>query len=259
MFTKTLKTLRKSSKLSQEEIAKKLDITRTTYSHLETGNSSPTLEQIEKLSSIFDVNPETFINGIADNGENYDMDIDLKDYTLNILPREILNENIEKFREVLLYLLDQVSGKANFGETVLYKLLYFIDFDYYEKTGKSITGLTYVRNHYGPTPKLKTFGSVVKMMSKRGELDVVETPGFNSNQKKYLPRIAPRLDELNASELDHINEVISRLGDKNAKELTALSHKDTPWLATKHMKPIDYQLAKYRTSETSVKELEDEL
>ena len=36
--------------------------------------------------------------------------------------------------------------------TVLYKLLYFIDFDYYEKFEDQLVGATYIKNHFGPTP-----------------------------------------------------------------------------------------------------------
>lgn len=42
-------------------------------------------------------------------------------------------KKLDKFKEVLLYVLGKVGSKPNVGETVLCKLLYFIDFDYYEK------------------------------------------------------------------------------------------------------------------------------
>ena len=42
-------------------------------------------------------------------------------------------KNFQKFKEVLIYILNSVGAKPNIGETVIYKLLYFIDFDYYEK------------------------------------------------------------------------------------------------------------------------------
>ena len=36
----------------------------------------------------------------------------------------------KKFENVLLYILEKCAGKPNVGETVLYKLLYFSDFNY---------------------------------------------------------------------------------------------------------------------------------
>ena len=65
---------------------------------------------------------------------------------------DVKPENLKKFKEVLLYILSKVGSKPNVGETVLYKLLYFIDFDYYEKFEEQFIGATYIKNHYGPTP-----------------------------------------------------------------------------------------------------------
>lgn len=313
MFAQTLAQLREASGLSQQEVADKLNIARATFSNLESGKRSPTLEQINAISVLFEISPAQLIGA-----ETYQPEIDqlrlahlqnlkhleqvqqnltqdghhltqthtqsqthaqpqahaqpikntrkqshpsktqLQKEANEITPREIVTENPEKLREVLLYVLNKVGAKPNVGETVLYKLLYFIDFDYYEKTGKSITGLTYIRNHFGPTPA-KTFTSVVKAMEKAGVLEVVETKYFNHTQKKYLPVITPRLDNISGDEVGHIDDVLARLSNKTANELTDYSHRDMPWLATKHGQKIDYQFAMYRTTETSVKEPEDEL
>ena len=51
-----------------------------------------------------------------------------------------------------MYVLSKVGSKPNVGESVLYKLLYFIDFNYYEKYEEQLIGATYIKNHYGPTP-----------------------------------------------------------------------------------------------------------
>lgn len=49
-------------------------------------------------------------------------------------------KNVKKFKETLLYLLTRAGGKPNVGETVLCKLLYFIDFDHYEKYEERLVG-----------------------------------------------------------------------------------------------------------------------
>jgi uncharacterized phage-associated protein len=176
-----------------------------------------------------------------------------------IIPRDIdPKTNPEKLREVLLYVLGKVGAKPNVGETVLYKLLYFIDFDYYEKTGQSITGLTYVRNHFGPTPA-RDFASVVQAMKANEELEVAETEYFKNTLKKYLPRISARLQELSASEIKHIDQTLDRLSDKSAKELSDLSHLDTPWRVAKQGEKIKYRFVFYRSDLTAVTEPEDEL
>jgi len=177
----------------------------------------------------------------------------------DVIPREIDPKiNPAKLQSVLLYVLSKVGAKPNVGETVLYKLLYFIDFDYYEKNGRSITGLCYVKNHYGPTPAHE-FALLVRTMREQGELDVVETPYFFHVQKKYLPVKHANLNNLSADEVKHIDAELERLADKSASELSDLSHKDMPWIAAELGKHIDYQLAMYRTDITSAREYSDEL
>jgi transcriptional regulator with XRE-family HTH domain len=257
MFSNTLVHLRKEADMSQQQVADKLKMARATYANLETGKRSPTLEQINSIAALFGVSPSGLVEDKVYSPKQPIKEIKLAESTQDIRPRDVVKAKVETLREILLYVLDKVGAKPNVGETVLYKLLYFIDFDYYEKTGKSITGLTYIRNHHGPTP-MATFGSVVKAMKDAGELEVIDTKYFNYNQKKYLPVKKPRLENVTADELQHVDEVLNRLSDKTASELSSLSHRDMPWLATKENQKIEYQLAMYRTTETTVKEPEDE-
>jgi len=48
-----------------------------------------------------------------------------------------------KLKNLILYILSKCGQKPNMGKILLNKLLYFSDFDYYEKTGDSITGSLY--------------------------------------------------------------------------------------------------------------------
>lgn len=260
-FGETITQLRTNADLSQQEVADKLEMARATYASLEANRRDPSLGEINALARLHQIAPISLIddthinNRVEESVAPYVFDID----DSGITPRDVPTLKAEKLREVLLYLLEKVGAKPNVGETVLYKLLYFIDFDYYEKYGESVTGLTYVRNHYGPTPQLVEFTSIIDSMKLADELEVVETPYFSHKQKKYLPTIKPSLDRLSAKELDHINDEILRLADKSANELSELSHLDVPWLASRDKEVIDYQLAMYRTSATSVREYEDEL
>ncbi len=137
------------------------------------------------------------------------------------------------------------------GETVLYRLLYFIDFDYYEKYEEQLIGATYQRNHFGPTPM--EFHTLVEAMEKNNELVRVARPYFDFEQKKYLPLRAPDLSKLNARELDLINEVLHRLSDMSARQISDYSHKDIPWLTTNDGEVIPYEAVFYRTPEYSVR------
>ena len=159
--------------------------------------------------------------------------------------------NIAKFKEVLLYILSKVGAKPNVGQTVIYKLLYFIDFDFYELYEEQILGLKYIKNTYGPTPT--SFDKIVKQMQKSNELEVIKTKHFSHNQTKYMPVRFADLTELSAKEIKHIDYVLEKYSDKTASELSTISHRDVPWITTKDKCEIPYESVFYRTSETSVR------
>lgn len=258
-FIDTIKRLREEKGASQADVAEAIGIARATYASLEADRRPANLDEINKLAEYYQISPAELISGDASTVSEPVTAYKFAETEEDIVPRDIDPQTKpEKLREVLLYVLEKVGAKPNVGETVLYKLLYFIDFDYYEKTGHSITGLTYVRNHFGPTPAID-FKSVVDGMKASEELEVVETKFFRNTQKKYLPRINVKLEKLSANELQHIDETLNRLSDKTANELTELSHYDTPWRVAKQGEKINYRFVFYRSDLTAVTEPEDEL
>jgi len=260
IFADNIRQLRDNANRSQQEIADAMGIARATYASLEAGRRSPNLDELTKLAKYYQIAPSELIDNLAGIvREEPTVEYQRLNVAQDVQPREIDPKvKPEKLREVLLYVLNKVGAKPNVGETVLYKLLYFIDMDYYEKNERSITGLTYIHNTYGPSP-LGDFRAVVEDMKKHDELEVAETKYFKNNQKKYLPRVAPTLEALSASEVKHIDETLARLSDKNATELSDLAHKDTPWIVARNGKPIDYRDVFYRTPITAVTEPDDEL
>src|SRR5882724_1758220 len=79
----------------------------------------------------------------------------------------------EKLKNLLLYILSRCGGKPNVGETVIYKLLYFIDFDSFEMRSESVTGMQYKKLQFGPVPWQKQYLPVVGAMEEGGELQVI--------------------------------------------------------------------------------------
>lgn len=65
-FSNRLKTLRKQSRLTQKEMAIKLNIQRVTYSHYETGRSQPSIDTLIILATIFDCSID-YLVGISEN------------------------------------------------------------------------------------------------------------------------------------------------------------------------------------------------
>ena len=164
---------------------------------------------------------------------------------------DVPRENMKKFREVLLYILDKVGAKPNVGQTVIYKLLYFIDFDFYELYEEQLIGAKYIKNTYGPTPV--QFAKVIKEMRKRNELEEIKTKHFSHDQIRYIPIRGANLDLLTAKEIKHIDHVLQKHSDKTAAELSNFSHQDVPWITAKNKGTIPYEAVFYRTPVTSVR------
>ena len=164
-------------------------------------------------------------------------------------------KNIEMFKEVLLYILGKVGSKPNIGESVLYKLLYFVDFNYYEKYEEQLIGATYIKNHHGPTPK--EFIKIVEEMQGK-DLVKIQNKYFQYPQTKYIPLKDPDLSKLNARELSVIDNVLNKLADMNASQISEYSHNDVPWITTEDGDVIDYEAVFYRTTPYSVREYSEE-
>jgi len=233
---------RKLSGLSQSEVAKSLGMSRPTYTQLEQGKTKPSEEQRALLASIFGISKETLEKNTKE-----------KIVTSEIKVKEVPKENIERFKQVLLYVVSKVGNRPNIGQTALYKLLYFIDFDYYEKTQKYLIGATYIKNTHGPSPV--SFAKISRDLQSNGQLVEVHSKYFNFDQKKYLVTSEPEVSLLSASELKHIDDELERLASKSARELSELSHIDTPWKVAKDKQVLNYRHVFYRPDETSMTEV----
>jgi len=228
MLPKFIYKMRKKNNLTQEFLANKLGVSRPTYCQIENGERDITVNEAKKLADIFGIQFNDFLKGkeseIIVKFEKEKKSLKDEKIEMRI---SVPHLKKEKFKEVFIYILTKVGGKPNIGETAIYKLLYFIDFDYYEKYEEQLIGATYIKNHFGPTPV--EFKKIVDEMVENNEVKKVNIKYFNYDQKKYLALREPDLSKLkDARELQHIDEVLARLGDKNGNELSNYSHDDVP-------------------------------
>jgi transcriptional regulator with XRE-family HTH domain len=245
-----IKALRGELGVSQEQLAAKLGISRVTLSQIENGERKVTADDLRTLSRVLNVSSDqlldlaTPVEVVLAAGRHVSPEGRVERIHV---PRN----HVQKFKEVLLYLLGKVGSKPNIGETVIYKLLYFMDFDYYEKYEEQMIGATYIKNHHGPTPV--EFRKIVDQMIREKAVEKVKSVYFSFPQTKYLPLRPPNLALLNARELDLINDVLRRLSDKNATEISDYSHQDVPWLTAEKGQPIQYESVFYRTAPYSTR------
>lgn len=234
---------RKALGLSQSTVAAILGVSRPTYIAIEKGERTPTVFEKAALAQAFATPVRTIEGKIVKNTN-----------IAAITVRAIPSEKTEKFRQTLLYIINKVGAKPNIGQTAIYKLLYFIDFDYFEKYEEPLIGATYIKNTFGPTPV--SFAKIVRDMEYEGLLVEVKSKRFNYDQTKYIPVVEPDMSALSGRELMHIDDEIKRLSHLSAKELSDLSHIDTPWAVAADKAVLNYEHVFYRSEETSVREYE---
>lgn len=245
-----IRGLREKTGMSQDALARKMGLPRPAISQIESGARKIATDEILRFSQIFHLpvvellnprqKPEVRLPKGKEEGEPKPQ-----------MRISVPQKNLQKFKEVLLYILNKVGSKPNIGETVIYKLLYFMDFDFYEKYEEQLIGATYMKNQYGPTPV--EFAKIVEQMIKKGEIEKVKSDYFSYPQTKYLPRNKPDLRKLGATEIEVIDDVLNRLSEMNASQISVYSHGDVPWISTGDDEVIEYESVFYRTPPYSVR------
>ncbi|MBK6834676.1 MAG: DUF4065 domain-containing protein [Bacteroidetes bacterium] len=221
--------LRKMKGLSQEELAKSVKISRPSLAQIELGNRGVDILELQKLSLVLEFSLDDFMSKDFKAGgfESLSHQGGEGKKAKKIEERiSVPTLQVNKFKNVLLYILEHCAGKPNVGETVLYKLLYFSDFNYYELYEEHLTGAKYKKLPYGPVPqKLDT---IINQMIDKGQLQRVKTEYHGYPQTRYLPLEKADLTKLMASEKEVIDKVIEQMSDWTASMISEYSHNDLP-------------------------------
>ena len=170
-----------------------------------------------------------------------------------------MNENIifdlEKFKAMIHYIISKCENNDNLGRVVLYKLLYFSDFDNYEKYEKSISGETYIRKTRGPIPS--HFFEAIDELINEGKIDESQKSVINYLKYNYTSLMEPDISLLTSKEIDVINNTINRISHFYSEEISQYSHGDIPWRLANEGEALNYEAVFYRDPEYSVRDYND--
>lgn len=183
--------------------------------------------------------------GVGDGGDKADC------FLTNIgVPLSCMALHRKKYQNAVLYLCQKLYGEVR-GKKKLAKLLYFADFDFYEKYQKSITGDVYNALPMGPVPSV--LGAMTMEMSKKKVLaidQVEEREGYNPTEV-YRCLVEPDISVFDAEEKKMLDRVIVKYGHLTGKQLEELSHAEAPYIGTELRKEIPYELSFYRGTDFS--------
>src|SRR5262245_37324545 len=115
--------------------------------------------------------------------------------------------NAEKMKHVILFFLERINN-TSLGITKLMKLLYYIDFDHYEKYGSSVTGAVYRKLPHGPVPD--KVDELIKQMIEAKVVQKVQTKVGAYKQIHFLSQVDCDLSHFIGTELEILEDVATR-------------------------------------------------
>ena len=151
----------------------------------------------------------------------------------------------KKYQQTILYLCRKLGGEIR-GKKKLAKLLYFADFDFYEKFQKSITGDVYKAYPKGPLPV--TLNDIIKEMVRKKILAVETIKEWEGYAPTEIYKCADEHDVslLSSDEKKMLDRVAKRYGSLNGEQLAELSHAEAPFTAVKLYEDVPFEFTYYR-------------
>ena len=213
-YFKLIKGLRIKKGLKQEEIAKKLSISRSSYISFEQGKTELNFSQAIKLFDIFGVSLTEVENG--------------------------LQPNYGKYKEMILaYVRKGSSGDGRILKTKLAKMLYLADFAWFYNCLESMSGMQYRRRKYGPVPdvyfraidELEETGKIT--IDRENDMLLISENRGSKNQS---------LEKLSKEEISLIGKIAKKWKNKKTSAIVDFAHSQLPYKICSPDEIIPYEL-----------------
>lgn len=203
MKSDEIKAMRVRRRITQDEMAQKLGVSRPTYIKIEEGERELTVSQAATIQDVLGVN----ILGLV----------------------EASRDNIAKYRSMLLAAIHYggSDGDGRITKTKLAKLLYFFDAQWFKDTGSTMSGMTYRKLPQGPVPY--EFFQTVDQLAAEGSL-TIKFSGLAQMIGATEPFVPIESSSgLKPGELELIEKICSTWKDKRTDAIVNLSHEHPTW------------------------------
>ncbi len=218
MFTQKIKEYRTQRGLSQEQVAKAINVSRPTYTAIEAGKQKLDIEETQKLAGFFGIGVEELLSG-------------------NI-------PDIPKYKHMILtYLRMGLSNDNKVPKTKLAKLLYLADFAWFYDHLESMSGMQYRKINYGPVPdmffraidELEESGKIVVDRKSTEGKDMLLISESESNRNE-------KIETLSVEEKKLMKNIADKWKDKKTQEIVNFTHNQLPYFLCRDNELIPYEL-----------------
>ena len=215
---KNIESLRKENKITQDDIAKYLWITRQTFSKIEKWSIELTLWQAVKLAEILWVNIDNFIKS-------------------DVKTEVTKKTDWEKYKQIIQFFIEHWTNSWwKIPKTKLAKLCYLGDFAWYYLNLESLTNLDYRRIQQWPVPD--AFFAMIEEMEENEDISLeIEWKAHLIKNISF-----PRGDKLSLEEKSLLMKIAKKWQKSNTKEIVDFTHNQLPWSMCEDKELIPYIL-----------------
>lgn len=153
-------------------------------------------------------------------------------------------------REKLINVIIFFATKTRFlGKTKLCKLLYFLDFEHYKETGRSVTGMEYFAWKMGPVPVALYQEVEMPESDMADKVEFIEKPTRSGPMLTVNPIGSFDDSHFSKRELRIMNGLAEEYATTQVEDMVEATHlENEPWHKIyveegKHQKHIPYELA----------------
>ena len=150
--------------------------------------------------------------------------------------------NKKKLQQLALYVATRCENDPRFSRVKLNKVIFYSDFTHYMKTGRSITGFSYIKMPYGPCPK--DFHKLEAKMSEQDQLKIQARNYHGRIQKRPIALVPADLSHFTAEEIASVDDIIINFWSSTASEVSELSHMFDGWKLAEEFETIPYSIAR---------------
>lgn len=217
-YMRKLKELRTAHRLSQEQVAKAIGVSRPTYTAIEAGKQKLDTDEAQKLANLFAISVDELLSGHI--------------------------PNFAKYKHMLLtYLRMNLSKDGKIPKTKLAKLLYLADFAWFYDHLESMSGMSYRKIAYGPVPdaffraldELEQAGKIVIDHKNENGKDMFLVSESESNKNE-------KIQTLSANEQALLKQIAHKWKDKKTQEIVNFTHNQLPYVLCRMDEIIPYEL-----------------
>jgi DNA-binding XRE family transcriptional regulator len=215
-----IKELRTKNKLSQEQVAQAIGVSRPTYSAIEVGKQKLNTDEVQKLASLFGITVDELLSGHI--------------------------PDIAKYKHMILsYLRMNMSVDGKIPKTKLAKLLYLTDFAWFYDHTESMSGMQYRKIAYGPVSD--TFFRALDELEEMGKIEIDRKHDDAKNRDIILIGEAEsnyneKITTLNSEELILIKKIGTKWKNKKTQEIVNFTHNQLPYTLCRMDEIIPYVL-----------------